>query len=78
MEFRRMESPVDYKQLWHALTLRLGELATDKALRCVTEGDEAEIRRLQGGFTTVHDVLGEMVKLLDSARSALNQPDLDA
>lgn len=67
---RRLDAPVDYREMWRMLRVRIEELCADEASRCAVEDVELEVRRRQGAYRFGYTIMSEMDRLLDEVRKS--------
>lgn len=67
---RRLDAPLDYRELWTALKERISELCADQASKCAVEEFELEMRRHQGAYRFGYTIMSEMDRLQDEARKS--------
>lgn len=70
--------PLDYRQLWANLRIRLQDMAADQAVRAAVDKDMDAVRKHQGAYAFVQNVLAEMESLVTAARQdSGNKPSDD-
>ena len=67
---KRLDAPVDYRELWHQLRLRIEELSAKAATDAMNAEKELEIRQKQGAYRFGYTLISEMDRLLDDARAS--------
>lgn len=67
---RRLDGPLDYRELWRILKLRIEELAAYEATTAMNDEDEATLRKRQGAYRFGYTVLSEMDSIVEQARAS--------
>ncbi len=70
MSAKRLDAPLDYRQLWLNLRARIDELCIDQASKAAVEDGEISLRRQQGAYRFGYTIIAEMDRLQDEARKS--------
>jgi hypothetical protein len=66
---KRLDSPLDYRELWLQLAARVEELSAKAASDAMHSDEERDIRRKQGEYRFGYTILSEMDRMVEEARA---------
>ena len=66
----RLDSPLDYKDLWGKLRALMNKVAIDEAKRAATAKEDLRVRQAQGAYDMALRVIALMDGIMDEERNS--------